>query len=146
MSIVQVHKAKLRSFCKAQVAAAQQGAAAKQRASFHTLRAGETAWAVCNLQGIGMGELQRLNKGVALGRVSEGQRLSVPLRDENEDQGVGGSGRTGKAGGTAQRSLIRASAAGETPRDGLVAVKVGNSAERWEFKRRYATVQDVYWR
>ena len=104
--------------------AAGLGTPAALAADIHTLRSGETAWAVCNLHGIGMEELQRLNKGISLDQMVSGQTLRVP------SLGVGYGGMeaetaSGRAFGAAQNALIHAAAIGETPKDGLVAVKVG---------------------
>ena len=105
---------------------------------------------MCNLHGLGMAALQRLNKGVALASIVPGQVLKVPHGDaiyayqgsgsSGEGAVVGsgasrkGSGATASVAGSgasrsvsgAQAALIQATALGETPKDGLVAVKVGS--------------------
>ena len=115
---------------------------------------------MCNLHGLGMAALQRLNKGVALASIVPGQVLRVPHGDAIYAQqgsgsssgegaavgsgastsvtgsgacsraGSGASSREGsgasRAGSGAQAALIQATALGETPKDGLVAVKVGS--------------------
>jgi hypothetical protein len=58
----QVHKAKLRSFTKQELRSAGKRVAAVHCGE-HSLCEGETAWDVCNLFGISLRELQRLNKG-----------------------------------------------------------------------------------
>ena len=111
---------------------------------------------MCNLHGLGMAALQRLNKGVALASIVPGQVLRVPHGDAiyaqqgfgrtsgegaaggsgasasvtgsgaSASASVSGSGASSRAGSGAQAALIQATALGETPKDGLVAVKVGS--------------------
>ena len=99
-----------------------------QAVEHHTLRDGESAWSICNVHGIGMGELQRLNKGVSLDRLKSGQSLRVPslgvVYNQRQEPSKGGIGPEAVGTVSAQKALIHASAVGETPKNGLVAVKV----------------------
>ena len=74
-----------------------------------------------------MGELQRLNKGVSLDRIRAGQTLRVPplgiVYSQRREEG--GTGAEAINTRSAQNALIHASAVGETPKNGLVAVKAG---------------------
>ena len=106
---------------------------------------------MCNLHGLGMAALQQLNKGVALASIVPGQVLKVPHGDaiyaqrgsgstsgEGAAAGSGASSVTGSGAASVtasgasgrvsgvQAALIQATALGATPKDGMVAVKVGS--------------------
>lgn len=60
--VLQVHKAKLRTFSPSQLRAARRPSAADRHKN-HTVAGGQSAWDVCNLYGVGLSELAHLNPG-----------------------------------------------------------------------------------
>lgn len=98
---------------------------------------GDSAWALCNRLGVGISELQRLNKGLRLttaaeggdARLTPGQKIRVPHTVITLPRAPSGPSSLASEGpSAAQRALIHASASGSTPKDGLVAVKVSAGA------------------
>lgn len=134
-SISQVHKAKLRSFSRAQLAPVSR-ALHRAPTAEHAMAVGEGAWEVANRLGMSLKELRALNKGVDLDQLEPGQRIKVhaPLSltaygTVRQPNGEGGGGSDGAdaaaaAASPAVAALMHAAAAGEVPKDGLVAVKV----------------------
>ena len=120
-SISQVHKAKLRRFTKREVAASKANRASTRASSHltvHHVLGGEKAWDLCNSYGVSMRTLRDLNRGVSLEEIKQGQALHVPATPNVEAAGVSAHLST------ARLAVMRATASGEAPKDGLVAIKV----------------------
>ncbi|KXZ54564.1 hypothetical protein GPECTOR_4g629 [Gonium pectorale] len=115
-----VHKARLRSFSRAELAGAR-AALRRQRSrpAEYVLGPEESAWDVCNALGMSLAELRGLNKGVDLQRLRAGQALRVVHPKSLDSFGGGGGGPS-----AAVAALQHAVVVGAAPKDGLVAVKV----------------------
>ncbi|KAG2426342.1 hypothetical protein HXX76_013099 [Chlamydomonas incerta] len=138
-SISQVHKARLRSFSRSELARAKDSLR-RQRPSEYEVAAGQGAWDVCNALGMSLRELRSLNKGVDLDRLQPGQRIKVlqpkclqPYEDEPVAVAGGSSSSSSSSGrmpgaapppSPAVAALMHAVAVGDAPKNGLVAVKV----------------------